>query len=146
MGGSSNILVNDYGYCERKDTGKVCNEIGECGELMVMNNTLPTTNFQEFGDTLCSDQVLNDVASFNYYWLNIILITKCVGLLFLLLLECNTCLKRIDQKDKEAEEAQATEKCFKCKQWGKACCCATLIMVLKFFFIVFGTFATIIAI
>ena len=143
LGGASNILVNDYGYCERKDSGDVCNEIGLCGELMVMNITSPDTNYPAFGDKLCSEEVLNDVATFNYYWLNAILITKCVGLVFLLLLECNTCLKKIDQKDKEAEEAEA---CFKCKQWGKACCCATLTLILKIFFIIFGTIATIIAI
>jgi len=148
LGGASNVMVNEFGYCKRIDDDTVCNQIGLCGDIVLnyTDPTNPTDDARAFGEKLCSASVRDDVATYNYYWLNGVLITKCVGLLFLLLLECNTCLKKIDQKDKEAEEAEAAEKCFKCKQWGKACCTATLVFVLKIFFIVFGTIATIIAI
>ena len=132
LGGASNVAVNDYGYCVREDNGIICDFVGECGELNGITSPDPNNE-------LCSDKVLDDVASYNYFWLNAILITKCVGLVFLLLLECYTCCKKVDIKDKEAEEAEQTVRCLKCKQWGKACCVATFILLLKLIFIIFGT-------
>eukprot|EP00483_Globobulimina_turgida_P008477 UN08494 len=81
LGGAANIAVNDYGYCQRKDTGKVCFEIGECAELVVPPIVPEDTNGVEgesFGDTLCTEEILDDVAFYNYFWLNGVLIAKCV--------------------------------------------------------------------
>jgi len=158
LGGASNIFVNDYGYCGRRDTNKICYEIGECAELqstatsidqctsmgidnciVPRSNATSTAQYESFGNTLCTQTVLDDVAFYNYFWLNGVLITKCVGLLFLILLDLRACLNKIDPDE---QEAQQTETCFKCKKWGKDCCVKTIVLILKATFLIFGTFAT----
>jgi len=148
LGGASNIFVNDHGYCGRLDTGKVCNEIGICAEGV--NITTPASALttvvgggETFGNTLCNEQILDDVSSYNYFWLNVVMITKCVGLIFLLLLDLRACIKKIDVDE---EEAQQADTCFKCKKWGLTCCGKTLVLLFKAFFLIFGTFATFAAI
>ena len=104
LGGADNIFVDDYGYCGRKDTGRVCCEIGECAELEgIVDYNATTADYQcgaayygqEFGDTLCDEDLLDDISFYNYFWLNAVLITKCAGLIFLLLLEIRSCLKKV---------------------------------------------------
>merc|ERR1712083_114068 len=98
---------------------------------------------QDFGETMCNEDLLDDISFYNYFWLNAVLIIKCVGLLFLLFLEIRSCLKK---KESDKEEAEQSEKCCKCKEWGMACCSTTFVLLLKAFFLVFGTFATLAAV
>eukprot|EP01083_Nonionella_stella_P190596 705826_1 len=142
LGGAENIEVSEFGYCQRKDTGDICFQAGECAELLQI---VPNSNSigESFGNTLCSPNILDDVASYNYFWLNGVLITKCVGLIFLLLLDLRSCINKVKPDEKEAEQA---EKCARCRNWGKECCCETLILLLKAIFLVFGTFATLAAV
>jgi len=148
LGGASNIVVDPYGYCARRDTSQVCCEIGWCAEQssivpssnVTLSNAQCSTDYSTtFASNFCSSDLLDEVAFYNYFWLNAVLVVKCVGLCFLLLLEVRACLNAVDS---EAEEAQQADTCLKCKQWGKACCCSTFVLVLKGAFLLFGTFAT----
>ena len=67
LGGADNIFVDEMGYCGRKDTEKVCCEIGVCGELENIVNTTSTAEYmcegspygQDFGETMCSEGMLD---------------------------------------------------------------------------------------
>eukprot|EP00485_Elphidium_margaritaceum_P007516 CAMPEP_0202690680 /NCGR_PEP_ID=MMETSP1385-20130828/5597_1 /ASSEMBLY_ACC=CAM_ASM_000861 /TAXON_ID=933848 /ORGANISM="Elphidium margaritaceum" /LENGTH=297 /DNA_ID=CAMNT_0049345963 /DNA_START=46 /DNA_END=939 /DNA_ORIENTATION=+ len=147
LGGASNVFVNEYGYCGRKDTGYVCHEIGECAEAVeavAFNVTSLDPDASTFGDMMCNADVLDQVATYNYMWLNIVLIVKVIGLIFLLLLDVASCIKKIDADEEEAKQSQTCGR--KCKEWGCECCQQSLVFILKVFFIVFGTLATFAAI
>jgi len=148
LGGSGNIFVDEMGYCGRKDTNKVCCEIGECAELDgIVDYNATATEYtcdgvafgQDFGETMCNEDLLEDISFYNYFWLNAVLIIKCVGLIFMLLLEVRSCVKKIES---DKEEAEQSESCCDCKKWGKQCCATSIVLLLKAVFLVFGTFAT----
>eukprot|EP01084_Bolivina_argentea_P108058 193129_1 len=140
LGGAGNVFVDDYGYCKRFDDESVsCMYTGECAEVEGIV-PLNTTNVGSiFGDTMCNEDVLTDVANCNWFWLTAILITKSVGLVFLIALDIKSCCSKIDPAE---EEAKQVETCWKCKKWGKQCCCSTIKLLIKLTFLLFGTVAT----
>lgn len=152
LGGWNNILVTDNtysntsstssyataGFCQREDTGKVCNSIASCA--VDLDDPVFMTS------DLCNDDVLDQVARCNWFWITAVLITKCIGLLFLIFLEfrsCrNYCRSKSDSSNRSTAadgEAEDVQRCSKCKNWGKECCCKILIFVLKIIFMLFGT-------
>jgi len=64
-----------------------------------------------------------------------LLISKCVVLLLLLLLETRSCLKKMDS---DIEEAKQSQRCCSCNEWGIACCSTTFILLLKVIFLIFA--------
>eukprot|EP01083_Nonionella_stella_P126122 381608_1 len=142
LGGASNVFVDDNGYCGRLDSNQICSEVGICAEQESIVGVIDYVGMDPgdaFGDQFCSQDVLDEVATFNFTWLIVVLIVKCVGLVFLILLDLAACLKKVKPDEKEAEQANT---CTKCAKWGRDCCCKSLEILFKIAFLIFGTFAT----
>jgi len=155
IGGASNVGVDNSGYCIQKSTNTDCiGELPSCAANYTVNIT-----------TLCSESVLKEVANTNWEWLMAILVTKSVGLVFLITLEIRSLYlshkksKEAKQAKEENENAHSKERepgeedveatagcCEKCRHcsWHncKACITNTTIFTLKLFFLIFGTCAT----
>jgi len=94
---------------------------------------------------LCTDDALEDVASYNWLWLFGFVVTKCIGIVFVLCLEVKSWC--CDHKDAADEDAKTSEKCCNCcRNCTKECAISAVLFSLRLLFILFGTIATFVCI
>ncbi len=94
-----------------------------------MHHTAPPIDM----NTLCTSDILEDVADFNWTWLTAILSIKCIGLTILICVEIKAMC--FDGKDGGEEDAEAVNKCCQsCKHCAADCCKSCLSALLMFTF------------
>jgi len=132
IGGASNVGVNEYGFCYRKDNLNVncAGNLTSCAASIGANMT-----------ELCSPSVLETVARTSVDWLIGILVVKAVGVMFCIFLEIKASC--IDKTDAGSEEAEKSKNC--CRQHSRKCFIGLSVLLIRIFFLVCGTIITFIA-
>jgi len=132
IGGASNVGVNDYGFCYRKD-----NPSFNCGGNLTSCASSVGADITE----LCSPSTLKQVANTSVDWLIYILLIKAVGVVFCIFLELKAAW--CDKKDAGSEEAEKSKNC--CRQRSKNCLIGLSVLIIRIFFLICGTAITFIA-